>query len=88
MLTKTLSKVFVSTDTSKDWILVEMVPTFAVPVFEKGFRKKKIVVKNDERIRAKALSSTGKPPLCVARAKETRAFLEEKRTKKTYRRKE
>ena len=44
--------------------------------------------KNDERIRAKALSSTGKPPLCVACAKETRAFLEEKRTKKTYRRKE
>ena len=41
MLTKTLSKVFVSTDTSKDWILVEMVPTFAVPVFEKGFIKKK-----------------------------------------------
>jgi hypothetical protein len=41
MLTKTLSKVFVSTETSKDWILVEMVPTFAVPVFEKGFRKKK-----------------------------------------------
>ena len=31
MLTKTLSSVFVSTETSKDWILVEMVPTFAWP---------------------------------------------------------
>ena len=32
MLTKTLSSVFVSTETSKDWILVEMVPTFACPM--------------------------------------------------------
>ena len=41
MLTKTLSRVFVSTDTSKDWILVEMVPTFAVPMFEKRVKKGK-----------------------------------------------
>ena len=41
MLTKTLSKLFFYTETSKDWILEEMVQTYAVPVFEKGFRKRK-----------------------------------------------
>ena len=71
MLTKTLSKVFVSTETSKDWILVEMVPTFAVPVFEKGFRKRKQLLKMMSVFALKRFLRR-ESPRCVLRAQKRR----------------
>ena len=71
MLTKTLSKVFVSTDTSKDWILVEMVPTFAVPMFEKRVKKRKWLLRMVSLISLKR-SLRRESPRCVLRVQKRR----------------